>query len=404
MKKAFWFFLYLALSLSVPAHAADLTSATCRGAGSTGCVMIGVGTSGTVGVQITGTFSATIQFEQSIDNVTWVAWPVTDPNGDGSSVTSTTAAGYWIGSAAGAKTLRVRVSAYTSGTASVFYAQTQAKTGGSGGGGSVPADLVADSLCLNAANHDACFVYGPSFLTGGAGGSANTVRLENGSVPQELWISGVAGTAADSMFGLHLVSPTGAGGFGKVLARRGDILGNVNLQLGSDEGGVVVLGNEDTGVLVVSAQTDSGIVSKGTSIREDSCYGFAHSVLGAPNDPVSVCMAYALDGLIKIQHDSTGGADGSIRTALFSSTASEVIASAATIAPTHSFFHVSGTAAVVTITVPAQCPATCSITIIADGAFTTTTAGNIKEALTAVANKAMEFVWDGSKWFVKHGY
>jgi hypothetical protein len=43
---------------------------------------------------------------------------------------------------------------------------------------------------------------------------------------------------------------------------------------------------------------------------------------------------------------------------------------------------------------------TCSFTIIPDGAFTWTTAGNIALAGTAVVNKALTFLWDAknSKW------
>jgi hypothetical protein len=75
-----------------------------------------------------------------------------------------------------------------------------------------------------------------------------------------------------------------------------------------------------------------------------------------------------------------------------------VIASATTIAPTNPIFHVSGTTAVVTITVPPAFPAGGSLYIIPDGAFTTTTAGNISLASTAVANKTLIMTWDGTKW------
>jgi len=77
-----------------------------------------------------------------------------------------------------------------------------------------------------------------------------------------------------------------------------------------------------------------------------------------------------------------------------------VIASATTIAPTNPLQHVSGTTAVATITVPLALPLNGSITIVPDGIFTTTTAGNIAVASTAIVNKPITFTYDSSssKW------
>jgi hypothetical protein len=77
---------------------------------------------------------------------------------------------------------------------------------------------------------------------------------------------------------------------------------------------------------------------------------------------------------------------------------SSIIASATTIAPTGNIHHISGTTAIATITVPAGCTPTCQITLIPDGLWTTTTAGNISLASTAVVNKALILTWDGTKW------
>lgn len=77
------------------------------------------------------------------------------------------------------------------------------------------------------------------------------------------------------------------------------------------------------------------------------------------------------------------------------------VASATTIAPTGPYFHVTGVTDVVTITAPAECTAGCEITIIPDGVFATTTAGNIALASTAVVNKALRMVYDAAtvKWY-----
>lgn len=77
-----------------------------------------------------------------------------------------------------------------------------------------------------------------------------------------------------------------------------------------------------------------------------------------------------------------------------------VIASATTIAPTNYIHHVSGTTAVVNITVPYTGFAG-TIVLIPDGAFTTTNAGNIAIASTAVVSKALYMTYDlvQGKWY-----
>jgi len=72
---------------------------------------------------------------------------------------------------------------------------------------------------------------------------------------------------------------------------------------------------------------------------------------------------------------------------------------AGAIVPTGTIFLTdTGTAAATSITVPhGWAPGMC-ITIIPGGAFTWTTAGNIRTAGTAVAGKATFFCYDGSKW------
>ena len=74
------------------------------------------------------------------------------------------------------------------------------------------------------------------------------------------------------------------------------------------------------------------------------------------------------------------------------------VASAATITASNRVFHVTGTTQITTINPPAlfNYP---SITIIPDGAFTTTTGGNIALGSTAVVNKALTLTWDGTYWY-----
>lgn len=77
---------------------------------------------------------------------------------------------------------------------------------------------------------------------------------------------------------------------------------------------------------------------------------------------------------------------------------SVVASSAGVMTPTGTTFHVSGTAAITGITVPRGWAPGMALYIIPDAAFTWTTATNISLAGTAVANKVIIFVWDGTAW------
>ena len=80
------------------------------------------------------------------------------------------------------------------------------------------------------------------------------------------------------------------------------------------------------------------------------------------------------------------------------------IASAATIAPTHSITHITGTTAISTITAPTAFVGTnrggC-LTLVPDGLWSTNTSGNIALATTAVVSKALTMCYDSgtTKWY-----
>ncbi len=81
----------------------------------------------------------------------------------------------------------------------------------------------------------------------------------------------------------------------------------------------------------------------------------------------------------------------------------QTIASAGTIAPTSYLVTISGTAAIATITTPVTFSTTIGgcFDIIATGAWTTTTAGNIQSTMTASANTIYRSCWSGTKWIIK---
>lgn len=84
------------------------------------------------------------------------------------------------------------------------------------------------------------------------------------------------------------------------------------------------------------------------------------------------------------------------------SSAAPTIASATTIAPTTQIAFISGTTAIATITAPSPISlGGGQITLIPTGIFTTTTAGNIALASTAVVGKALIMTYDATttKWY-----
>ena len=73
---------------------------------------------GGVGVQVTGTFSGTLQFEMTIDGTNYVAVQATSVT-TGTVATTTTATGVFFFNVVGARNVRVASTAWTSGTATV---------------------------------------------------------------------------------------------------------------------------------------------------------------------------------------------------------------------------------------------------------------------------------------------
>lgn len=103
--------------------ATDISTTTCpSNVTAAGCVVFGTASQGTVGIQITGTFVGTLQIEGTVNGVNYVAVRAVAV-GDTTStpVTSTTGTGTYNVVVAGLTSVRVRFSAYTSGTATVIF-------------------------------------------------------------------------------------------------------------------------------------------------------------------------------------------------------------------------------------------------------------------------------------------
>ena len=95
------------------------TASSCTATG-TVCVIAPVNsTVGAVAIQVSGTFSATLTFEVTVDGTHWVAAAAAAPAATEARVTTATAAGLWQMNTAGYDAVRVRCSAFTSGSAAV---------------------------------------------------------------------------------------------------------------------------------------------------------------------------------------------------------------------------------------------------------------------------------------------
>jgi len=149
---------------------------------------------------------------------------------------------------------------------------------------------------------------------------------------------------------------------------------NTQLRMKDAEGNYAQLGAQSSGDQVVLSNSNGS--------------GGHVAILDFPNNTASP----VLQGLVPFQ--ALGG---------FSVKSQTVVASASSISPTTGAFHVSGTAAISTISAPSGCSGTvmCSLILVPDGAFTTNTSGNIALASTAVVNKALTMTYDPgtSKWY-----
>lgn len=74
---------------------------------------------GAVGVQVTGTFVGTLEFQVTLDGTTYVATEALNVGSTGTPVTTTTTTGVFRFPVVGAKLVRVKATAWTSGDAVV---------------------------------------------------------------------------------------------------------------------------------------------------------------------------------------------------------------------------------------------------------------------------------------------
>jgi hypothetical protein len=149
VKKLLFILLLCVLPSLVRAQAKGSLTAQDSGTCSTpnACVTMSVATNGGGATfTLSGTFSATVQFEASTDTPAqtpsnWVSLNVT-PSNSTTAVTSATAPGIWQANVAGYTWVRIRVSLYTSGTVTAGIQLSTASARAGGGGSGLPAGQI----------------------------------------------------------------------------------------------------------------------------------------------------------------------------------------------------------------------------------------------------------------------
>ena len=203
MKRVLWSLL-LVLGLMAPARAQSvaITTTTCPGAG---CSTENVGGSGTVGLQITGTFSGTVSFKVGNDEANLSQALTCFPVGSTTGVTSTTATGIWSCPVTGFKYARFVFTSWVSGSANLFVTRAQARSNAE-----------------------------PTTVPGAPGGSANQVQFNDAGT-----LNGDAGmtynkttdtlTVVGNFIGAGaVITPTGLAGGGIGVQRVGAGAGNAS--------------------------------------------------------------------------------------------------------------------------------------------------------------------------------
>lgn len=146
-------------------------------------------------------------------------------------------------------------------------------------------------------------------------------------------------------------------------------------------------------------------------INSSTSYGWSsRSSIASPTDgqinlanlatTVGVGLDLGTDSILKVRNRAQN-ADGAVKAAYYSSSASSVLTiTSNAIAPTTTVHHV-GAGLIKTITVPTLMASPSFLLIVPDAAFTYDATGNIvvpSGGGTATINRVMLFVWDGTKW------
>lgn len=249
-------------------------------------------------INLTGSWTGTLQFEASIDNTNWFPAGAI-PSGTGAAVTSTTSNGTWTYQQPSSQ-LRVRASAWTSGTATVNILASAASapgsgTGGGGGGGTVTnvgtnAPLTGGPITSSGSVSINDFVAsGASHARGTVpdpGVTAGTTKFLREDATWVVPAGGGGGTPGGSSGNLQ--TNNGAGGFGAYAGTGSACAANNFItQLDANGAKVCAAGNAGTVTSVATTAPITGgtITGTGTIAISDFVASGASHARGAVPDP-----------------------------------------------------------------------------------------------------------------------
>jgi hypothetical protein len=244
----------------------------------------------TVAFTVSGTFSATVNFEGTEDNSNWSAIEVT-PFNSTSPATTATATGSFIASCAGMQSVRARISGYASGNVTVTAHAVPLSSGGSGGGG--------------------------------GGGSNSSVSLTGSSAPGSATYIG--GNKSGNLTGLSLdgsgnlnVNVAAGGGSGGTSSSFGSAFPSTGTAIGASDGtnmqGLLVesSSNKNLRVALYNGSTEATVT--GSNALKIDGSAVTQPVSGTVTANVGTTNGLALDtsvnGVIVSQGSTTSGEKG----------------------------------------------------------------------------------------------
>lgn len=214
---------------------------------------------------------------------------------------------------------------------------------------------------------------------------------------------GAAPTAGQALFvGKNITGATSALGIGITTTIQSDVTGQAALF------GTYVLTQAATFTLpaIKHYNANQGAFGAGSTVNGQYGFSVEDSLTSATNNYGFYGSLAAATGRYNLYMAGTANnyLGGPLITAGLKATsaAAPTLASATTIAPTTQIAFVSGTTAIATITAPSPISlGGGQITLIPTGIFTTTTAGNIALASTAIVGKALIMTYDATttKWY-----
>jgi len=443
------------LAQSLPPGTQALTAQFSASCGATTCASWAMGSVPVVTLNITGTYSGTITFKGSSDGGnTYFTITVTDLS-TGNPATTTTTTGQFAMPNSGLTHVQARMTTWASGGANVsairgFVAAKQlpfssanpvpCASGGTGLTSYAVGDLIYASASPCTLSKLADVAAGSYLRSGGVTTAPlwSTTTLPNSATAGDLLhasasnvysnladvatgsvlISGGAGVAPAWSANPTLTSVVFSGGSvlngatANVIEQRNgsnfqksyiyktftDASNYERLKIGQDAGvsNTFIIGAEAAGTGVVRGIGLSGatlgwyIAGIGNAWNMNSS---GHFVAGTDN-------TYDF-GASAATRARTGYFGTSVVAPLYSSSASSVLSITSNVlTPTSTFAHV-GAGLIKTITVPSACTPTCAIYLVPDAAYTYDATGNVVVPAgggTAVVNKLMIFMWDGTKW------